>query len=231
MSIKTNNSSMLPIEKAIKFGVHNLEDRELLAIIISSGTKGNTCLDIADTILNEKSNMDGLVSLLDKDILDFQTLKGIGQVKSVQLSALSEISKRIWKREKVTNLKRFQKANDIANFFMQELRNKDHEELHLMLFNISLRLITTKRISVGSLTSSYISMKELTSALVKEPCAAFAIVHNHPSGDPEPSSDDFIFTKEVLKVSMLVEVHFIDHIIIGDNKYYSFKEEGFFDKK
>lgn len=228
--MKQNTMKMLPeserpYEKAMIHGVESLSDAELLAVILRSGTKDSSARDLAEQIL-KLGNPVGLPGLLHHTLQDYKEIKGIGNVKAIQLSCLGELSKRLWKA--VKNKASFVCSNPaaIAEYFMEEMRHKEQEFLKLLLLNSKNVLIKDVDISKGTVNASLATPRELLIEALRYRGVSMILLHNHPSGDAEPSQEDCIFTRRVYEAGRLMGIPLLDHIIIGDNKYTSFKEKG-----
>ena len=152
-------------------------------------------------------------------------IPGIGEVKAVQLLCIAEIAKRISNMQAKVNLS-FQNPDSVAAYYMERMRHRETEQLILILLDAKNRMIYDEVISVGILNATLISTREIFIKAFKEEAAYIMILHNHPSGDPTPSRQDQQITNKIKEVSILVDIPLIDHIIIGDNRYISFKQKG-----
>ena len=215
----------LPYERFVKCGSKSLTDAELLAILLRTGTRELNVLDLSKKILQENNKNKGLARLMELNYNELLKIKGIGKVKATQLVCIVELAKRLWKSSK-GEVSYFDSPMAVSNYYMQEMRNLKREELHLALLDTRQRLLADILISRGTVNSSVISVRDLLIEALKQDAVNVILVHNHPSGDPHPSKEDIIVTKNVDKACILVGIHLNDHIIIGDNKYYSFKEQG-----
>lgn len=223
-AIKNLQNCDMPREKLRQKGVESLSDVELLAVLISSGTKNKSSLEVASDIINRNDNYDGLVWLLNSDIEEFESFEGIGPIKAMRLSCVSEIAKRVWKRASRSDMSQFTEAKQIANYFLQDFKCLSQEEVHIVCFNSAMQLVCERCIFKGTMDTSIISIREVLQEVLRHKCIGFVLIHNHPSGSPYPSREDVQVTLRLMRSAKIVDVNFIDHIIIGDNKYYSFKE-------
>lgn len=212
-----------PYEKCLSFGTEKLSDAELLAVIIRTGTKGKNAIDLANQILNASKTSEGILSLTHLTIQELMQVKGIGKVKAVQLKCISELSKRIAKVKKGMT---FSLPSDIAEYYMEDMRHKEREELILIMMNSKNKFLHDVVLSRGTVNSSLVSPREIFVEALKYGTVSIALVHNHPSGDPAPSKEDILVTRRIKEVADLVGIPLIDHIIIGDNKYISMKVRG-----
>lgn len=215
-----------PCEKALRFGIHALSDSELLAVLLRSGTAGKDVLTLSRQILNLNGKNEGLGGLMHHSYSEYVACEGIGKVKAVQLLAVGELSKRIWRREATARSAAFTDSSACAAYYMQEMRHLEQEELRVAFLDTRLRLEREETITRGTVNASLISVREIMISALKNRAVHIILVHNHPSGDPSPSREDTAVTHEVAEAGALIGITLADHIIIGDNSYYSFKEWG-----
>ena len=211
-----------PYEKLELYGAENLTNSELLAIIIKSGTKENTALDLAKKVLslNDSTNKEDISFLQEISIVDYMKIKGIGKVKAIQLQAVSELAKRINKPINKENIK-IKESKDVAKLLMSELRYEKREKVKLILLNSKNIVVKIKDISYGGSNFAMIEPKEVLNEAIKLQAQKIILVHNHPSGDVTPSKADFNITDRIYEASEILGIKLLDHIIIGDNKYES----------
>ena len=211
-----------PYEKLEIYGAQNLTNSELLAIIIKTGTREDTAVGLAQRILklNDGMNKDDLSFLQDISITDFTKIKGIGKVKAIQLLAVCELAKRINRPINKQNIK-INNSNDVAKLLMNELKHEKREKAKLVLLNGKNIIIKIVDISYGGDNFDMIEPKEILNEAVKSGAPKMILVHNHPSGDVKPSQSDFNITDRIYEASELLGIKFIDHIIIGNNKFES----------
>jgi DNA repair protein RadC len=214
-----------PYEKCLKFGPAALTNSELLAIIIRTGSKGVQSIELADRILNYKNNETGLLNILHLNINQLMEIKGIGLAKATQIQCIAELSKRISKTSAHKQLI-FTHPSTIADYYMEELRHCDREKLLLLLLNTRSVLIKDIMLSHGTVNAALISPREIFVEALKYSAVYIILLHNHPSGNPNPSRDDILNTKRVKEAGDLIGITLIDHVIIGDNNYVSLKERG-----
>ena len=228
MSIKIKNlpETERPYEKLELYGAKNLSNAELLAIIIKTGTKEKTAIEIADEILNLNKNIDknNLNYLRDVTIEEFMKVKGIGKVKAIQLKAICELSVRM---NKPVNYKQviIKTPNDVANILMNDLRFEKREIAKVLILNAKNALLKIVDVALGGNTFTNIPVNIVLSEAVKIVAPKIILVHNHPSGDPTPSKADLKFTEELEKAAKIFDIELIDHIVIGDMKYHSIYSE------
>lgn len=215
----------LPYDKFLKSGPSSLTDVELLAIMLRTGTRDKTPIELGRAVLQLSDCKWGLLGLHHFSIKDLMQIPGIGEVKAVQLLCIAEIAKRISNMQAKENLS-FQNPDSVAAYYMERMRHQETERLILILLDSKSRMISDDVISVGILNATLISTREIFVKALKEEAAYVMILHNHPSGDPTPSRQDQIITNKIKEVSVLVDIPLLDHIIIGDNRYISFKQKG-----
>jgi DNA repair protein radC len=216
-----------PAEKARRLGIASLSDRELLSLLLRSGCRGQDVTALSTMVLEMEPRREGLLGLLHNSMQDYMRLRGVGEAKALQLVAIGELSKRIWRREAAKNLTTaFSDPGLCARYYMEALRHLEQEELHAAFLDTKLRFISDQLLSRGSVDASVVSVRELMIAALRARAVRMILVHNHPSGDPRPSADDQRVTAEVQAAAKLIGIPLEDHIVIGDNAYYSFKEWG-----
>ena len=215
----------LPYDKFIRLGADSLSDAELLAIMLRTGTKTKTPVDLGREILQLFGNQWGLLGLHHFSLREIMKIKGVGEVKAIQLLCIAEIAKRISHRKAELELN-FQDPQTIAAYYMEQLRHSEKEKFVLILLNSRNKLIHDEVLSIGTINATLVSPRELFIEALKAEASNIIILHNHPSGDPTPSRQDILITNKIKEVSSLVEIPLIDHIIIGDNQYFSFKQKG-----
>lgn len=215
-----------PYEKCLRMGPEGLNDTELLSIMIRTGAKGENSLSLAGKILALNYPKEGILGLLQLSLPELMSVKGIGQVKGIQLLCVGELSKRIWKRLAVQDLVCFHEPRSVVNYYMEDMRHMEQEHLCVMLLNSKNGLIKDTMISKGTVNASMITPRELFIEALRYHAVNLILVHNHPSGDPSPSGEDCLFTRRVREAGELIGIQLIDHVIIGDNDYISFRERG-----
>ena len=207
-----------PYEKLELYGEKMLSNSELLAIIIKNGTKEFTAIDISNRILNKINN--NLRELQDISLDDFRDIPGIGKVKAIQLKAICELAKRM--SRPINDLKiQIRSTEDIARIFMDELRYEKREIVKLVLLNTKNIIMKILDISFGGTSSAFIEPKDILVEAIKIGAPKIIMIHNHPSGDSDPSLADFEITKRIEKASKIVGIELLDHIVIGDGNYVS----------
>jgi len=224
-TMKTLPVSERPYEKAASLGVESLSDAELLSVILRTGTKDTSARDLAEEVL-KLGTPGGLSGLLHHTLPDYKGIRGIGNVKAVQLASIGELSKRIWKAAKNGEELICTHPSAIAGYFMEAMRHMEQEHLKLLILNTKNVLIKDLDISKGTVNASLATPRELFIEALRYRGAAIILLHNHPSGDATPSREDCLFTVRVAEAGKIMGIPLLDHIIIGDTSYVSLKERG-----
>lgn len=212
-----------PREKLINFGAETLSNAELLAILIGSGSTRETAVELMKRVLADcKNNLNTLGKL---SITDLTTYMGIGEAKAVTILAACELGKRRQASdiEKRLNLN---SAISIYNYMYPKVQDKDIEEAWILLLNQKLDLIEAKCISHGGITGTAIDIRIILKEALLRNATAIALCHNHPSGNPRPSREDDNITTSVKKAADTMCIYFVDHVIVAQQHFYSYREEG-----
>ena len=222
LTIKELPDTERPYEKCLLYGAGSLSDAELISVIIRTGSRGERCVDLAHRILN--AGPDGLLNLIRLDTEQLTGIRGIGPVKAVQLKCIGELARRIavTQRKKQISL---QSPESIASYFMEKMRHERKEQLMLAMFDSKGMLLGEQLLSVGTSNAALISAKDIYRAALQEQAVYIVILHNHPSGDSQPSAEDCLLTERLQMASELIGIPILDHIIIGEYGYTSFKEK------
>lgn len=215
----------LPYDKFMRLGAESLSDAELLAIMLRTGTKDKTPIELGRDILNLAGKKWGLLGLHHFSVKDLTQIPGIGEVKAVQLLCIAEIARRTSVMQARSALT-FDCPETVAAYYMESMRHLETEQLLLVLLDVKKRILSEAVISVGTLNATLVSPREIFIRAMREEAAYIVILHNHPSGDPDPSRQDMLVTHKIKEISDLIEIPLLDHIIIGDNRYTSFKQKG-----
>ena len=215
-----------PYEKLEMYGPHTLSNAELLAIIIKNGTKEESSVTLAQKILSlgkhKNCTQDNLKFLQELSIEEFMQIKGIGKVKAIQLKATCELAKRISKP--IENIKtKIKTPQDIVNLLMDELKSEKREVVKVIILNSHNIILKIQTISQGGTSSVQVDIKDILMEAVKIGAPKILMVHNHPSGETNPSKADIEFTQKLEKAAEIFGIGLLDHIIIGYNEYTSIK--------
>ncbi|MCD8290456.1 MAG: DNA repair protein RadC [Prevotella sp.] len=214
-----------PREKLMKKGAETLSNAELLAILIGSGSQNESAVDLMKRILNDCGNsLNVLGKMSIKDLTD-KKYKGMGPAKAITVIAACELGKRR-QREDVQERKKLNSADAIYQYMRPQMMDLDHEEAWAILMNQNFRYIDYEKLSSGGLTETSVDVRKALKAALLKNATILALCHNHPSGNPLPSKDDDRLTERMKKACETMRIHFLDHIIITDGRYYSYSEMG-----
>ena len=223
ISMKNLPESERPYERFQILGAEALSDAELLAIILKTGTKDYTALDLARDLLSEcQGNLLNLYEIGYEQLLE---RRGIGPVKATQLKAIAELSKRIARTRRGYHLS-MNCPSSIADYYMEELRHEEQELVICMMSDVKGHFLGDKILTRGTATGSLVTPREIFMEALRRHAVSLILIHNHPSGDPTPSPDDLQITARIYQAGELLGIHLLDHIVIGDQRYCSFREEG-----
>lgn len=211
-----------PRERLIKYGADKLQDAELLAIILRVGGVEDTAIDLARFLLNKFGSFRGLDA---KSVSELCEVNGIGPAKAAQIKAALEMGKRM-ASEKMKIRERIDSYKDVYNLVNPYMRDLHREEFKIILLTSRNNLILERTIFEGSLTESIVNVREIVKEALNHAAASIVFVHNHPSGDPNPSLEDKNITARLVNACKLVGINPLDHVIIGNDNYYSFSEHG-----
>ncbi|KQX49093.1 DNA repair protein RadC [Paenibacillus sp. V4I3] len=212
-----------PRERMLQYGAGALSHAELLAILLRTGTVSESALRLAGRILSESG---GLRSLVDMSKDQLTQIKGIGDAKALQIQAGIELGRRLAKStfaERVT----IRSPKDIADLVSEDLRYLQKEHFVCLFLNTKNHLLAQETLSMGSLNASIVHPREVFRAAIKRSSASIICVHNHPSGDPTPSPEDIQLTHRLMEAGTIIGIEVLDHVIIGDQRFISLKEQGF----
>lgn len=223
MTIKKLPSTERPYEKAQMYGIENLSNSELLAIIIKTGTKEKTSVQLAQEILSiESKNKENIQFLQDISLEELTKIKGIGIVKAIQIKAVCEMAKRISKPLNANKVQ-IRSSASVANLLMNEMKYEKREKVKVKVLVLNTKNVLIKIIDVsyGGTNSAIIEPKDILAEPTKMGAPKIILVHNHPSGDPTPSKEDIETTKRLYNAATLLGIELLDHIIIGNERYTS----------
>ena len=216
MKMKELPISERPYEKLEMYGEKALSNAELIAIIIKTGTRDESSVSIAQKILALEKNGDkNLRFLQDLSLEDFMKIKGIGKVKAIQLKAMCELTKRMTKPLDMNQVQ-INSPKDVAELLTDEMKFEKREIVKVIILNSKNIIIKIVDVCFGGTNSAILKPKDVLQEAIKLGAPKIILVHNHPSGDPTPSKNDFDFTDRLEQASKIVGVELLDHIVIGD---------------
>ena len=211
-----------PRERLIKFGADKLQDAELLAILLRVGGVEGTAIDLARELLTKFGGFRGLDA---RSVSELCEINSVGPAKAAQVKAALEIGKRMF-AENVRIKEKIESCEDVYNLVGPYMRDLNREEFKIILLSTRNNLILEKTLFEGSLSESLVNTREIIKEALNQSAASIIFVHNHPSGDPTPSTEDKHITQRLVSACKLVGIKPLDHIVIGKNQYYSFAEQG-----
>jgi DNA repair protein RadC len=220
--IKELPRSERPRERLISLGARALSNQELLALLIGSGVKGESAMTLALRVLGQTD--EGVVWLNSASVEELSRIRGIGDAIACRISAAIELGKRMaecWAAERLS----FNSPDDIAALFMEDLRYEKNEMFKILLLNVRGEMIGRELVSSGCISSSIVDAREVFRPAVRRGAAGVVLVHNHPSGNPTPSPQDVEVTKRLVAAGEVLGVNVLDHLIIGDRCFVSFRRE------
>lgn len=195
-------------------------------MILKTGTKKHSVFEIVEEILHECDyDSKGICGLCNASFDRLVAIEGLGPSKASQLLSAIEIGKRI-RNSSVDRKLTFSSPCDVASYYMEQLRHLSREQVIIVYLDARLQYIGDEILSIGTINSSLLSQREVFSLCLRKNCVSFILLHNHPSGDPSPGKDDILSTRKILEGAKTLGLCLKDHIIIGDNRYYSFSEQG-----
>jgi DNA repair protein RadC len=212
-----------PRERLLTDGPESLSNHELLAIILRTGTKDESVLQLSSRLLKK---FEGLRMLKDATVEEITSIKGIGLAKAVQIIASLELGRRIG-RLQYEDRYVIRSPEDAAKYVMEDMRFLTQEHFVSVYLNTKNQVIHKKTIFIGSLNASIVHPREVYKEALKRSAASIICIHNHPSGDPTPSREDIEVTKRLAECGKIIGIELLDHLIIGEQKYVSLKEKGY----
>ncbi len=212
-----------PREKLIKKGVQSLSDAEIIALLIGSGSRNETAVELSKKVLKSADNNLNELGKLRVD--DLIKMKGIGEAKAITILAALELGKRRKISEIITK-KKISQSKDIFELFQPILGDLPHEEFWILLLNRSNRIIEKVKISQGGVSGTVTDIKIILKQAIEKLASSVILCHNHPSGNRNPSKADDSITSKLKQGSELLDIQILDHIIIADLEYYSYADEG-----
>lgn len=224
VTMKGRPETERPYEKCLKSGAESLTDGELLGVIIRCGTRQCTALELAYTLLDKHPVYKGLAGLYHLDLEMLKTIPGIGNVKAIEVLCVLELSKRLAKAS-LQEESDFSSPDYIAAYYMEEMRHLSVEKVKLLLLDGRHRLMKEILLSKGTANSSWVPVRTIFIEALRYEAVYMILIHNHPSGCPEPSREDLVITRQIKEAGELLGIPLSDHIIIGDRCYTSLREQ------
>lgn len=211
-----------PREKLLLRGPQSLSNAELIAILLRTGMKGKSVIHLAQELVNKYGSIS---ELMNKSAAELSKIRGIGKDKAATLSAALELSRRIQLDDRFSIGEKITAPSDIANIFIPILKDEMKEKFIVVSLNTANKIIRYDVISVGNLNASIVHPREVFKVAIDNLAANIILVHNHPSGNPEPSEDDIKITNKLVEAGKIFDIKVFDHIIISGNNYLSFVDK------
>ena len=208
-----------PRERLIKYGAKSLANYEILAIILGTGSKDQSVLDLAK---NDLIHFEEINRLNEITVNELMKIKGIGIAKAITIIAAIELGKRV--NEPLIGSMKITNSNQAYEYLKDSLQNENQENLVCIYLNNNSEVINIKTITIGSINNTVFNPRDILKWALKYSAVAIIIAHNHPSGNITPSREDILVTRNIVQAAKLVDILIVDHIIIGKNQYYSFLE-------
>ena len=227
MNIKDLPVEERPMEKMLSSGVKSLSNSELLAVILRTGNRNESAIGLAERVLSFLDS--GVKDLTDTSPEELMHISGVGKSKACALAAVGELVKRAGAPRYEERIE-VSCASEAAGLFMDSLRFERKEHFKTLLLDTKGRVIHIDEVSIGDLTMAPVHPREVFRGAIKRSAASIILVHNHPSGDPTPSSADMVLTERLVSAGKLIGISVHDHIIIGDGEYYSFAGMGLMER-
>jgi DNA repair protein RadC len=222
INLKSLSEDDRPREKMMQSGRQHLSDAELLAIILGSGNLEETAIQLAQRILREHNNDINAVAKLSLE--DLKKFKGVGDAKAVNVIAAFELARR--RKDVETKDQKISSSRDAYNVLNEKLADLPHEEFWMVLLNRANKVIKVENVSKGGMAGTVVDVRLIAKSALEQRTSSVILGHNHPSGNLKPSQNDIDITKKIKQALLLFDITLFDHLIIGNEAYYSFTDEG-----
>ena len=220
ITVKELPKNERPRERLLYYGIKNLSNEELLAILLKTGTKDMNSKMLSSYMLKE---LGGIHAFQNCSYQKLSNIKGIGTAKACTILAAMEFGKRVYKKEQIL-FQKFEDAYQIASYYQDKMGKLKQENFLCIYLDVTKKLIHEKTLFIGTLNRSLVHPREIFKEAYQVSASSIICIHNHPSREVLPSKEDILFTSQLVKVGRMLGIDVIDHIIIGDEKYYSFFE-------
>ena len=220
ITVKELPKNERPRERLLYYGIKNLSNEELLAILLKTGTKDMNSKMLSSYMLKE---LGGIHAFQNCSYQKLSNIKGIGTAKACTILAAMEFGKRVYQKEQIL-FQKFEDAYQIASYYQDKMGKLKQENFLCIYLDVTKKLIHEKTLFIGTLNRSLVHPREIFKEAYQVSASYIICIHNHPSGEVLPSKEDILFTSQLVKVGRMLGIDVIDHIIIGDEKYYSFFE-------
>lgn len=225
MKVKSLPKTICPKERLLMFNAKNLSDYELLSILIDVGNKKENVIQLSQRFIEKYGDFSQFYSYSEEEILGNNIL---GKSKTIQLLAVIEISKRLNKNPPYKDTPKIVTAAQVYELLKPDLVGKSREHLYLVTLNSRNKLISIDLISIGTIDETLFHPREIFRQILLRNATSFILAHNHPSNDASPSKADLFLTNQIISLSKLMNISFLDHIIVCDSSFLSLKSNGYF---
>ena len=222
MKLKKLPNEEKPRERLLKYGKENISTNELIEIVLKSGTKKNGIKEISHNIISSVNNIN---ELKDMEINSLMNIEGMSKVKAIELVAAIELGRRVYSEDNYKEMVTLTNPNNIINYFHSLFKDKKQEFFYVVYLDNQKKYIDKKLLFKGTVNYSLVHPREIFKEAYMLSSSFIICIHNHPSGDASPSNNDIEITRRIKEISNIHGIGFLDHIIIGDNNYYSFYED------
>lgn len=222
MKLKKLPNEEKPRERLLKYGKENISINELIEIVLKSGTKKNGIKEISHNIMSSVNNIN---ELKDMEVNTLMNIEGMSKVKAIELVAAIELGRRVYEDDSYKEMVVLTNPNTIINYFHSLFKGKKQEYFYVIYLDNQKKYIDKKLLFKGTVNYSLVHPREIFKEAYLLSSSYIICIHNHPSGDASPSNNDIEITRKIKEISNIHGIGFIDHIIIGDNNYYSFYED------
>lgn len=212
-----------PREKLFNKGEHTLTNTELIAILLRTGVKGQSAIDLARSIMQKFKTFR---NMSHTNLCHWRECRGLGPAKIAQVKTALEIGRRFSEEKIKETCPKIVSSKDVVDILMLRMRDLKKEIFKIILLNSKNRIISIAEMQIGTVNRATPIMREIFQKAIEEFAASIICVHNHPSGNPDPSREDIDFTKKLYHAGMIMDINILDHVIIGNNKYFSFLDKG-----
>lgn len=217
----------LPRERLWAVGAEALASRELLAILLRTGIKGRSVLELAEEVLEKIGGIEGLGRMVPEQLME---VRGIGRDKAITICAAIELGRRLSERKVKKSYEDFSSPQAVAEYVMERLRDEKQEHFQIALLDVKNRLLSISHVASGGLSEVYVEVRQVFQEALKKHAASIILLHNHPSGETSPSVEDKRLTERMVKAGKIMGIPVLDHIVVGNGEYMSFREWGLIDK-
>ncbi|NUM47347.1 MAG: DNA repair protein RadC [Anaerolineales bacterium] len=215
-----------PREKLLKHGAHTLSNAELLAILIRVGVEGSSAVDLGRQLMNKFETLRAISACDPSELFE---IKGLSTAKIAQIKAAVELGRRMMSEERALSVS-IRSSADVANYLMPLMRDLKHEVFKVVLLDRGNKVMGVLDIDEGDVAKTQPSIRKIMLRASQALASSLIAVHNHPSGNPQPSEQDKILTRDLVFAGRVMEMRVFDHLIIGDRKYFSFADEGYIEE-